>query len=61
LEKKSYRDLEDIPEKWMLVLEILTHFMRLRKLDLYIATISESTQKSYKWGWTMSLESVQSY
>jgi hypothetical protein len=51
LEKKLYKELEDTPEKWMLVLEILTYFMGLWKLDLYIASISESTQRSYKQGW----------
>jgi hypothetical protein len=35
----------------MLVLEIVTHFMKLMKLDLYITSPTESTQRSYKWGW----------
>jgi hypothetical protein len=33
--------------KWML---ILTHFMSLMKLDLYIRSLPKTTQKNYKKG-----------
>jgi hypothetical protein len=35
----------------MLILELLTHEMGLRKLDLFISSLAESTQRSYKGGW----------
>jgi hypothetical protein len=52
LEMKTFKDLRDIPQKWMLILEILTKNMGLRKLDVFIASLAESTQCSYKGGWS---------
>jgi hypothetical protein len=49
---KTLKELEDIPQKWMLVLEMLTHEMGLRKLDLFILSLDDSTQRSYKGGWS---------
>jgi hypothetical protein len=48
LELKTLKYLEDIPQKWMLILEILTQEMGLRKLDLFISSLAESTQRSYR-------------
>jgi hypothetical protein len=36
----------------MLILEILTQEIHLRKLDLFISSLAESTQHSYKRGWS---------
>jgi hypothetical protein len=36
----------------MIILEILTHEMGLRKLDLFMLNIDDSTQRSYKRGWS---------
>jgi hypothetical protein len=47
LELKTFKNLENIPQKWMLILEILTHEMDLRKLDLFMSSIADSTQRSY--------------
>jgi hypothetical protein len=52
LELKLLKDLENIPQKWMLILEMLAHEMGLRKLDLFISGLAESTQRSYKGGWS---------
>jgi hypothetical protein len=52
LELKIFKDLKEIPQKWMLILEILTQEMSLRKLDLFISSLAESTQCSYKGGWS---------
>jgi hypothetical protein len=52
LELKTLKDLENIPQKWMIVLEILTQQMGLKKLDLFISNLAESTQCSYKRGWS---------
>jgi hypothetical protein len=41
LEEKKLEELEKIPERWMLVLEILTHFTGL----------VEFIQRNYKRGW----------
>jgi hypothetical protein len=35
LESKTFKNLENIPQKWMIILEILTQHMGLRKLDLF--------------------------
>jgi hypothetical protein len=43
LELKTLKDLKDIPQKWMLILEILTYEMGLRKLDLFISSLVKST------------------
>jgi hypothetical protein len=50
LELKTFKDLENIPQKWMLILEMLTQQMGLKKLDLFISSLDESTQRSYKGG-----------
>jgi hypothetical protein len=52
LELKILKDLENIPQKWMIILELLTHEMGLRKLDLFISSLADSTQRSYKGGWS---------
>jgi hypothetical protein len=52
LETKSYDKLEKIPQKWMLVLEILCYYMGLMKLDLYIKSLANATHRSYKGGWS---------
>jgi hypothetical protein len=49
LELKTFKDLENIPQKWMIILELLTHEIGLRKLDLSFA---DSTQRNYKGGWS---------
>jgi hypothetical protein len=51
LELKTLQDLKEIPQRWMIILEILTHEMGLRKLDLFMSSIVDSTQRSYKGGW----------
>jgi hypothetical protein len=52
LELKTLQDLKEIPQRWMIILEILTHEMGLRKLDLFMLSIADSTQCSYKGGWS---------
>jgi hypothetical protein len=44
--------LMNIEQKWMIVLEILTQEMGLRKLDIFMISLAESTQRSYKGGWS---------
>jgi hypothetical protein len=51
LELKTLQDLKEMPQRWMIILEILTHEMGLRKLDLFMLSIADSTQHSYKGGW----------
>jgi hypothetical protein len=47
---KNLKDLKDISQKCMLILEILTQEMGLRKSDIFIASLADPTQHSYKGG-----------
>jgi hypothetical protein len=47
---KTLKDLKGIPQKWMIILELLTHEMGLKKLDLFISSLAESIQHSYRGG-----------
>jgi hypothetical protein len=51
LENKTIPELGKILERWILVLEILTHITCLKKLDLSMSVLAELTQTSYKGGW----------
>jgi hypothetical protein len=53
LEERRLEDLEKILQRWMLVLEVLTHITGLKKLDLSISTLTKSTQRGYKGGWNL--------
>jgi hypothetical protein len=50
--KSVKKNFKEIPQKWVIILEILTHEMGLRKLDLFMLSIADSTQCSYKGGWS---------
>jgi hypothetical protein len=60
LEQLGRKELQMERKRWILIMELLVKQLSIQKLDLFMGSIVELTQRNYKVGWNKFIDFILS-
>jgi hypothetical protein len=57
-EQLQWKELKQENKQWIFIMELLVKELSIQKLDLFMSSIVESTQKNYTFGWNKFIDFI---